>query len=748
METITEAIDALASSFPDRVAFVDLGLRRRELTYAQAHARVRGLAGALRRRTKPGDKVLLYLPNSSAYALVLFACAYAGLVAVPSDLASGPQLAHRIAKTTRCSLKLSSVERPLDGSVLVESLEERDIGPHPAGPDDVYAIVATSGTTSEPKGVVLTHRNVVSNVRSFMEVLDASDRRYLSILPLSHMLEQTVGLLIPLRFGSAIVYPGSLRPQALERAIRSERISTIVGVPLVAESLHDSLARVPGFALRRLGLRELITGGAPMPEGLIAAWERKGIHVYVGYGLTETAPIVACSRARALPGSVGAVLPGVQVRIVHGEIEVRGPNVMRGYFENETATREAFDGRWFRTGDLGRLEGDELFVTGRKKNVIITANGMNVYPEDLESVLESFDGVDEACVVQVGERIVAAFLGSADPDRLRREANAKLRVHERLDRAVRLTGDFPRTSSMKIKRAQLASDLESGTARSNDPLIALVSTFASGPVEESSSLADLGIDSLARMQLASRLEERFRTRLDETRITPELTIAELREVVREDPPRLGSYPKPAWIVRALQRPIRWYARLRGVRIRVPRIEVESPVLFVSNHTSHLDTLAIVSAVRTPLAIAAAQDFFYRDHRVLGFVATWTLGAFPFVREGNPLESFERAGRIMDAGSSVLVYPEGTRNARLGAFERGIGLLARELRCTVVPLWVSGARGSLPKGSSRLVPGTVRVDMGEPLRIEPDADIDDATARIREAVRSARPRREPRPSRRS
>jgi long-chain acyl-CoA synthetase len=549
------------------------------------------------------------------------------------------------------------------------------------------------------------------------------------------MLEQTLGLFIPLIFGSKVVYIDSSRPSMIRSTFRSERITTVVAVPIILESFLESTARIPGFVLRSKGLREFIVGGAPLGDGIVRAWERKGIDVYVGYGLTETAPIVSCQRpGDAQRGTVGRPLPGVEVRIVDDEIHVRGDNVTVGYYKNESATKEAFDGSWFKTGDRGRLENGYVIVTGRKKNMIVLKNGMNVYPEDIERILDGY--VDESVVVDKDDSLIGVALGSFDPQAVRRSVNAQLPVHMRLAQLIRWEGDLPRTRTMKIKRDEVRTLIARGENTPDDRLTAVLSRFAS-QVSEEASLGDLGIDSLDRMMLTARLEEEFSVQIDPSVVTAQCTVAELRTAIGRGAPRIGSFPKPFIVTRLLRAPFAPLLRLFGVRFELEKPpRCEGPVLLVSNHESHLDSVAIHLAFKGKLSIAAAADYFYRDHRSLGRFASWTLSTYPFEREGNPLSSFERSGMIMDAGHSILIYPEGTRGSELAPFKPGVGLLARELSCSVMPVHVSGGDRVLGKGSSRITNGVLSVRFGEPFTPKPSDDPEAITRRMYDAVKRA------------
>ena len=311
----------------------------------------------------------------------------------------------------------------------------------PVQPDDLAEIMYTSGTTGTPKGAMLTHRNLVSNVEMALAVMPlGSGFRMLSILPLSHMYEEIVGLLVPLASGASVVYVPSRRPNVLLQTLRHEQTMAMALVPQalslimrniereidqkglrrVWEMLHALAPRLP-MALRRLlfwpvhrslggHLEFLLSGGAALPDEVGQKWENLGIPVLEGYGGTEVTAIVSGNlpHQRRLH-TVGRPVPCVGLQIAgDGEIVVRGENVFQGYWRNPQATREVLSDGWYHTGDLGELDADGfLHFRGRKKNLIALADGMKVHAEDVEAALQGRPGIRDVIVVGVpkGERV-------------------------------------------------------------------------------------------------------------------------------------------------------------------------------------------------------------------------------------------------------------------------------------------------------------------------------------------------------
>jgi long-chain acyl-CoA synthetase len=379
-------------------------------------------------------------------------------------------------------------------------------------PDDLAVILYTSGTTGHSKGVMLTHANIVSDVIGSIERFPiASTDRFLSILPLSHVFEATGGMLCPLAVGAGVFYMKGLpAPRRLLAAMQTVRPTGVLMVPLIMDKIYRKnvvhpienkklgwLYRIPFVRkainhtagrklLRSLGgnLRFFMLGGAFLNEDLEFFLRDAGISYSTGYGMTEAAPIVTISPfGKVRVGSCGQPIQGVEVGIDDpdpvtgiGEILVRGPNIMRGYYKNDTATRNALlDGGWLRTGDLGWLDGDGyLYIKGRSKNVIVGPSGENIYPEIIEQRLLKSPYIQQVIVYEHNGRLIAkAYLdydtidsefrgglnGSTPADvvaglleRIRSEVNQELPAFSAVQEIREQAEPFEMTPTRKIKR--------------------------------------------------------------------------------------------------------------------------------------------------------------------------------------------------------------------------------------------------------------------------------------------------------
>ena len=326
---------------------------------------------------------------------------------------------------------------------------------HVAREGDVASIIYTSGTTGRSKGAMLTHANFCAQFVALTRFTATRDDNFLLVLPLHHAFAFTANFLLPMACQCQVSMVENLR--TIPENMGEVRPTVLVAVPLLAEKILAvadrrlragslsralcavGLSRIPGRrALRAFGgrVRLLISGGAPADPAMLRAWRRLGVNAIEGYGLTETAPICTLNPERAVRyGTVGPAIPGHEMRVAEpneegvGELEFRGPSVMKGYFRNEDATREAFDGDWFRTGDMGRMDAEGyVTITGRKKSLIVNREGKNIYPEEVELVLNACPHVLESVVLgyrlpgeSTGEHVGAILV--ADMDRFARERN-------------------------------------------------------------------------------------------------------------------------------------------------------------------------------------------------------------------------------------------------------------------------------------------------------------------------------------
>lgn len=523
MTTLLDLLDQAVTRFGDRHA---LGVHGDDgsiehWTYRQLHRRARIAAWRLRALDlEPGDRILTWSPSGPELPAAYFGAMAARLVFVPLDLRMSADAVDTIVRASGARHLILGSGRdapdPRDArlehfpTTTVEALCAEPADGDPAFPDDwearqaawqrpvadeVFQLVFTSGTTGTPKGVVLTHDNVVASLESFHRIVPPMDHRIVSLLPLSHLLEQAVGLYYALDVGADILYVRSRNPRVIFDALRRHRVTSMIVVPQVLDLFWSAITRevekrgrTVAFdrlraVARRLpmrvrpwlfrgihdqlggGFRLFLCSGAFLPPSLQGAWEDLGVTVLQGYGATETGTGSCTTFDDHGHGTVGRVPEGIQMRIADdGEIQFRGRPVFGGYWQAPDLTAAAFtaDG-WYRTGDLGHLDRDgRLILSGRLRDMIVLPNGFNVYPEDIENALRTA-GLREAIVIETDPGRIEAVVvadAEADPDDFRAHVETAIRAaNASLGPNQRIVGwrawpepDFPRTHTLKVRR--------------------------------------------------------------------------------------------------------------------------------------------------------------------------------------------------------------------------------------------------------------------------------------------------------
>jgi long-chain acyl-CoA synthetase len=807
----------------------DDGFRSRSYSYADVARAARGFSARLYALgLRKGDKVVFWSENRPEWVVAFWGCLLGGVVVVPIDYRASPDFLARVSRLVAAKLVLIGQDVPpstaaIDAPIWKLHELEWHTGEAPAAPgavverDDVAEIIFTSGATAEPKGVIITHRNVLANIvpieREILKYRKWSKPffplRFLNLLPLSHMFGQAMATFIPPMLPGVVVFMRGYNPVEIVTQIKTRRISVVVSVPKILDVLREHAqrlagdVRIPGppqhFAKRwwryrrvhrAFGLKfwAFVVGAAPLESELESFWRELGFVVIQGYGLTETAPIVTLNHPFGTKkGSVGKAIAGVEMKIAaDGEILVRGENVTRGYFNADEETARAFEDGWFHTGDIGELADDgQLYIRGRKKEMIVTPEGLNVFPEDVERVLNQVPGVRDSAVVGLAigseERVHAVLLldPGIDADAVVRKANAVLDDHQKIRRAlVWPEPELPRTEgTRKLKRAAIRDWAKSGgtTPRlvqaGSDALAALVSKYAGrSDLTPQTTLEELGLSSLERVELMVALEDAFQTRIDEGAFSEARDVGQLRQLVQRAATREAPPPDPvdfpawtrSWIARAVRRvnlPIwilplaRAFAWLRIDGLDHLR-DLEGPVIFASNHQSFMDGPVIMAALprRWRYAVAPAMGkemfaahFFPAQHGRLAwatnslnyYLAVLFFNAFPLPqREAGARQTLRYIGELLDEGTSVMIFPEGRRSDSgvIDAFRPGIGMIASRLHATVVPVRLDGLQHVLRVGWRMARPGRVRVAFGAPLRLTGD-DYEALAKTVETAVRA-------------
>lgn len=681
----------------------DDGFRTRRWSYGDIARASRGFARHLARSGfTRGDTLVLWGENRGEWIAALWGARLAGVVTVPVDARASAEQAHRIRAIVKAKAMLVGAEvKPhapdgfaiwrMNDPGLFDPVEALD----PAGWSDpgepgLAEIIFTSGATADPKGVTLTDRNLLANIHPIEEELAAYRKylrlahpiRFLDLLPLSHMFGQSLATFVPPMLAGTVVFTSGYTPQEIVRQIKSRRVTVLVCVPKVLDLLreHVQMGSDPNFTrFVKLGSDPLrvhrmfgwkfwafVVGGAPLAPELEDFWRRLGFAVIQGYGLTETAPIVTLAHPlkKGARGSVGTPISGVEIRIAgDGEVLVKGDNVTGGYYDAAGETRAALADGWFHTGDIGALDAEgRLTIRGRKKEMIVTAQGLNVFPDDVERALAAERGVREAAVVGVEtgrgaareERVHAVLIvePGTDTDAVVRAANASLEDHQRVWSWSLWPGpSLPRTEgTRKLKRGEIrrwAAAEPSSAGAASPPQAAqtveeVVSAAIGGrPVTRETRFDELGLGSLDRMQLLARLEETFHTSIDEGEFAAAATVGEVSRLVRQsDAPRAPgepiAYAGPAnlpvpeiafpdwnqsWPIRALRRVSlpTWVLSISRpwMQLTVEGLEhlegLDHPVIFAPNHQSHMDTPAVLQALpakwRYRVSPAMAKEWF-------------------------------------------------------------------------------------------------------------------------------------------
>jgi long-chain acyl-CoA synthetase len=774
------------------------GLRLSVLTGAQVLETANRFARELEaREIGKGDRVLFRAENSPEWVAAFFGCLLRGAVVVPLDVESTPEFVARVRQQTSAKLLLygSAGRASVDASLPGLNLRELIVGeaarhkgeaytPAPVAEDDIVEIIYTSGTTTEPKGVILTHANLLANLAPLEEEVGKYLKwerlvhpvRFLSLLPLSHVFGQLMGIFVPQLLGGEVFFQDALNPSEIISTVRKRRINVVVTVPRLLESLRekierDALARGEAehfsrkladaedkhflrrwWAFRRVHrqfgwrLWAFISGGATLPAETESFWQRLGFAVVQGYGMTETASLVSVNHPfKKSRGSIGKTLPGQEIKLgAGGEIMVRGRNVSPGYWNGGASAEASPSDRegWLRTGDIGELdEAGNLFFKGRKKDVIVTASGLNIYPEDLEAALKAEPEVRDCVVVPFetarGPEPFAAIIMRdevSDPAAAVEHANTRLTEAQRVRHwLVWPEPDFPRTPTQKVLRRRVTEALKARLSggpgdvpRGSGALLETIGRLtgnARTELNRQASLAtDLRLDSLGRIELLSALEDRYQIEIDEAAFTAATTVGDIERMIQEGargeaPP----YPYPEWAQTA---PVTWI-RLAAFYLFVLPLtrlmcwasvggshhlqELRGPTLFVSNHLTMVDHALILAALpgrfRRRLVIAmdgellrgwvhppAETPWLRRVRWLAQYALVVTLfNVFPLPKKSGFRRSFAYAGEAMDRGQSVLVFPEGERSedGRMNPFMAGSGVLAKELHAPVVPVKIKG-----------------------------------------------------------
>lgn len=890
MPTFYDRFVECSERWPNNIA---LELQRPDHIESCTYSELRRMAESVGRwitenKFEPGTRLAILADNHPCWVAAYLGIIASGCVAVPLDTALHADQVTKLLKDAGasavfCDVKHVPVSRPAAselkiGLVLIDpdrmaatAAQERwlatlpamfDAGPGrfkpaPANNDDLASLIYTSGTTADPKGVMLTHANFLGEVEAVFNWVDLGPTdALLGVLPLFHVLAQMANLLLPLVKGSRVVYLETLNTTELMKALRERNITAFAVVPQFYYLIHERIFQEVEkrgtvtnkifFAmvalnriLRKVGInagkllfgkihdtlgpkmRYLATGGSRFDPAIAQSFHDLGIDVLQALGLTETtAAIFVNSPNDNVIGSCGKAMKGVEGKIVDpqpqeegppvGEVAVRGAVVMKGYWNRPEATAAVMRDGWFLTGDLGYFDSSgHLFLTGRKKEVIVLSNGKNVYPEEIEAHYLKSPVIKEMAVMGLegkpgegGDRLHAVIVPNFDVLRQRKIVNAKeiirfdieglspqLPSTKRIGSYEIWQEDLPRTTTRKIKRFEVEKRVRANQAKkitddselpAEKPLTADETTWLDQPdvqrglkiVREAARSApstlrptlnlelDLGLDSMQRVELLSRLEEELGGNIEESQLAEIYTVRDLVDAVLQSAASGAGAPGTrvtfaGWKailaeapddpdVLALAHPNRfndefWYMVTRLMQVMaldlfhlkvsgLEKLPKDGAYILSSNHQSYLDPLILASMLphdRFCRTFAVGTSDIFGE----GFMRRLARSIKVVVVDPDAnLVPAMRAGAFgLRQGLALILYPEGERSidGKPRIFKKGAAILAIHMQVPIIPVAIEGFYDAWPRNQpfQRFAP--LRIAIGDPILPPPESEASEA-----------------------
>lgn len=640
--------------------------------------------------------------------------------------------------------------------------------------DKTAVIIYTSGTTGSPKGVMLSFDNILVNIEAVTEdvvVYEPSDR-VLVLLPLHHIFPLVGTVVAPLKIGATIVFSPSMAADDLMATLQNHQITMIISVPrfysIIRKGIKEKIEKnkVAKFLFRiaekknslsfsrkvfksvhkKFGgnIKYMVSGGAALDKEVAKDLRTLGFEVLEGYGMTECAPMITFTKpGKVVIGSAGQPLKTNEVRIVDGEIVNRGRNVMQGYYNRPEETKAIIRDGWLYTGDLGYLdEENRLFITGRKKEIIILSNGKNINPEEIETKLAKMsDVISEVGVFEKSDMLYALFycdelkvkqLGIENVEEYLKwnvidKYNQEVTPYKKVMKFSVVREPLPRTRLGKLKRfllPQLAIKDQSKQEKIPEPVFQeyiLIRDFIQQQKEITVHPTDhleidLGLDSLDKVNLQVFLEQTFGVKMNEQEIMSFPNVLKLAESIQERKTKLAveaidwgkilreefdvKLPE-SWFTHNLIKHaakifLKFYFRLNSEGLEnLPN----GPFILAPNHQSFLDGLFVAVFLKNKIM---KRTYFYAKekhvkNKVLKFIAD---KSNVIVMDLSDLKtSLQKLAEVLKNGRNLIIFPEGTRsfNGELGDFKKTFAILSRELNVPIVPVAIEGANKALPRG---------------------------------------------------
>ena len=793
----------------DKPAIITL---EREVSFEEMLRRISLFAGVF--ATQRGDKVVILSENREGWIYAAYSVWNNKGIVVPVDASSTVEdvtyvvedckpaciwASYKRAEIAIAAVKAAGADIPVH---IIEDYEHADIrgcdrADVVADSNDVALIMYTSGTTGSPKGVMLSFGNCMANINSvaFEVPIFSSFRRTLILLPLHHILPLMGTLMAPMIIGGGVAISPSMSGPDIMATMQKGKVAIFIGVPrlwqtLITAILYKIKSKWITKALynmcRKLQWRWLsrtifssvrkkmggnitycVSGGAALVRDIAVAMKTIGLDLLEGYGMTECAPIIAFTRPDdIIPGSVGKPLPSDKVEIRNGEIFVKGPNIMLGYYNRPEETREVLDSDgWLRTGDLGTFDDHgRLYITGRSKELIVLPNGKNVQPYEIEFKIEHYDQyVKEAAVVQDGQLLRAIIVPqpawAADlsddevEETLKREVlepyNLTVVNYKKLMSLFVYRGDLPRTKLDKLQRFKLTEIINAGVHTAPKEKQYVEPAFEEYRVikqyirqEKKCAVrptdhleTDLAFDSLDKIGLQGFIEQTFGMELPLDRMTTFRNITELAEYVSDYKTRIEfektdwhsilqessanvKLPGTSYLGVLITKFCRWAFKhyFNFKMLGRENIPANGPFILAANHESYLDGMFVMSAVPNKLI---RHTYFVAKEKHVTRPATVYLASklnVIVLHMSNLKTSIQQLGEVLKRGESIIIFPEGTRTetGKLGEFKKTFAILSVELGVPVIPVTIDGAYEAMPKHQKVPSCGNVSVTIHKPI----------------------------------
>jgi long-chain acyl-CoA synthetase len=740
------------------------------------------------------ERVLIFSENRPEWIYAFYAIWQHRAIPVPVDFLSGAEdVAFILADSAPVAVFCSSGRREM----LDHACEKCDIRPpvivfedittlnkEPADQtfpettdDDTAVIIYTSGTTGSPKGVMLSFDNLLANIEGItlhVEIYSASDR-VMILLPLHHIFPLMGSMIIPLYVGGTVAIAPSLNPQDILKTLQENRITIVIGVPrfynLIMKGIRDIIRKSPLarvlFSLagtvkseklsrllftsvhKKFGgeVRYLVSGGAALDIETARDFGTLGFEVLEGYGMTEAAPMITFSRpGKYLPGSVGFTLPANQMEIRDGEVVAKGRNIMKGYFNRPEETAQVLKDGWLYTGDLGTIDVlGYLYITGRKKEIIVTSNGKNINPESLEKKLvESSPYITDAGVFLKHDTLQAILVADLHKMKLAGitgyedhfkwqvvdALNTSLSPYKRIMKFVITTEELPKTRLGKLQRFKLeelagsmvkdrkVEAVEPGFKEYKEIRDYLETETGEKIYPDDHLEMDIALDSLGKITLLVFIETTFGVKIPEEEFMNYHTVLKLSEYVRQKKTRSVSevvnwsqilrekvhitLPETKFSLTLLngisKLLLNTYFRMHGEgKKNIP----PGPCIIAPNHQSFFDGLFVASFLKNPIlkrTYVYAKEKYWRK-KWLQFIAHRNNIILMDINRDLKL-SLQQMAAALKRGKNIIIFPEGTRSkdGKLGQFKKTFAILSQELNVPVVPVAISGSYKVLPSGS--------------------------------------------------